>query len=74
MSKEHTDLKLLVKGLKKMALSLPLLFLSPYLLTLSFMNKENFVFYIAFILGLIAGAGAIYLIFKGISTIMKSIF
>ncbi len=71
---KHTDKQLLVKGIKKMALALPLLFLSPYLLTLSFMNKENFVFYVAFILGLIAGIAAVYLCFKGINTIMKSMF
>jgi len=73
MSK-HTDQKLLVKGLKKLALSLPFLFLSPYVLTLSFLNKENYTFYIFFALGIIFGALAIYLIFKGIGTIMKSIF
>lgn len=74
MGKEHTDKELLVKGIKKMAFALPLLFLSPYLLTLSFLNKENFVFYLALVGGIIAGAGAIYLCFKGLNTIMKSIF
>jgi hypothetical protein len=74
MSKEHTDLDLLKKGIKKMALALPLLFLSPYLLTLSFLNKETYVFYIFLFFGIVAGAAAIYLCFKGLSTIMKSIF
>ncbi|PKA81927.1 hypothetical protein ATE92_0041 [Ulvibacter sp. MAR_2010_11] len=71
---KHTDKDLLLKGIKKMALALPLLFLSPYLLTLSFLNKDNYMFYLALILGLIAGAGAIYLCFKGINTIIKSMF
>ncbi len=71
---KHTNQKLLTKGIKKMALALPLLFLAPYLLTLSFLNKENFTFYIFFLSGIIAGAGAIYLCFKGINTILKSIF
>lgn len=74
MSKPHTDLKQLVKGIKFMAMALPLLFLSPYLLSLSFLNKQNFSFYIFLVLGLIAGAGAIYLCFKGINTIIKSMF
>ncbi len=73
MSK-HTDQKLLVQGLKKLALSLPLLFLSPYVLTLSFLNKETYVFYIFFSIGIILGILAVYLVFKGISTVMKSIF
>lgn len=74
MGKEHTDLDLLKKGLKYMAFALPLLFLSPYLLTLSFLNKETYMFFIFLFFGIIAGAGAIYFCFKGINTIMKSIF
>ncbi len=74
MSKQHTDIKILKKGLTFLGLALPLLFLAPYLLTLSFLNKEKFIFYILLVVGIIAGAGAIYLLFKGINTIMKSIF
>lgn len=74
MGKEHTDFELLKKGLKFMAFALPLLFLSPYLLTLSFLNKETFMFFVFLFFGIIASAGAIYLCFKGINTIMKSIF
>jgi hypothetical protein len=74
MGKEHTYFDLLKKGLKFMAFTLPLLFLSPYLLTLSFLNKETYMFYVFLFFGIIAGAGAIYLLFKGINTIMKSIF
>ncbi|MDN3725510.1 DUF6095 family protein [Aequorivita sp. SDUM287046] len=74
MGKEHTDFELLKKGLKFMAFALPLLFLSPYLITLSFLNKENLMFFIFLFVGIIAGAGAIYFCFKGINTILKSIF
>ncbi|MGB3344410.1 MAG: DUF6095 family protein [Aequorivita sp.] len=74
MSKGHTDFNLLKRGLKFMAFALPLLILAPYLLTLSFLNKETFIFYVFLVCGLVAGAGAIYLCFKGINTIMKSIF
>tara|TARA_R110002050_G_scaffold221001_1_gene356801 strand:+ start:255 stop:479 length:225 start_codon:yes stop_codon:yes gene_type:complete len=74
MGREHTDFELLKKGLKYMAFALPLLFLSPYLLTLSFLNKETFMFYIFLFFGIIAEAGAIYLCFKGLNTILKSIF
>ena len=74
MSKEHTDLELLRKGVKYLAIALPLLFLSPYLITLAFLNTETIYGYVFFGLGFIAGVGAIYLVFKGINTIMKSIF
>lgn len=74
MGREHTDFDLLKKGLKFLAFALPLLFLSPYLLTLSFLNKEIFIFYAFLFFGIIAGAAAIFLFFKGINTVMKSIF
>lgn len=74
MSKKHTDFNILKKGLKFMAFAVPLLFAAPYLLTLSFLNKDIYMFYVFLGLGLVAGAGAIYLCFKGINTIMKSIF
>lgn len=71
---KKTDFKILKKGLKMMAWALPLLFLAPYLITLSFLNKETYIIYILFPLGLITAVGAIYLCFRGINTIMKSIF
>ena len=74
MGKEHTDFHLLKKGLKFMVFALPLLFLSPYLITLSFLNNETFMFYVFLFFGIVAGTGAIYLCFKGINTILKSIF
>jgi uncharacterized membrane protein YccC len=74
MSKEHTDVNLLRKGIKYLAIALPLLFLSPYLITLSFLNKETLMLYVFFTIGLLLGIGAVYLLFKGINTIMKSIF
>jgi hypothetical protein len=74
MSKEHTDVELLRKGVKYLAIALPLLFLSPYLITLAFLNTETIYGYVFFGLGFVAGVGAVYLVFKGINTIMKSIF
>lgn len=74
MSKKHTDLQVLMKGLKFLAGALPLLFLSPYLITMSALNKGHWSFYMFIILGLIAGIFAIILIFKGLKTIMNSIF
>jgi len=74
MGKKHTDFTILKKGLKYMAFALPLLFLAPILITLSGLNKDTFMFYVFIFFGIIAGAGAIYLCFKGINTIMKSIF
>ncbi|WP_310993014.1 DUF6095 family protein [Aequorivita marina] len=74
MGKGHTDLDLLKTGIKFLAFAVPLLFLGPYLLTLSFLNKETFMFYVFLPFGILAGAGAIFLCFKGINTIIKAIF
>lgn len=71
---KHTNKQVLVNGIKKLVFALPLMFLSPYLLTLSFLNKGSIMFYIFFGLGLIIGILAVYLCFKGINTIIKSVF
>jgi hypothetical protein len=71
---KHTNKKLLATGIKFMALSLPLMFLGPYLITLGFLNKTNSTFYIFFPIGLLFAAAAIFFAFKGIHTIMKSLF
>lgn len=73
MSKK-TDFKILKKGLKYLLFTLPLMALAPYLLTLSFLNIDTKIFYMLLPLGLIATVAAIYMLFKSINTIMKSIF
>jgi hypothetical protein len=74
MSQKHTDTKKLAKGIKYLAFTVPLLFLSPYILTLSFLNKENFSFYLFLIAGILIGSLAFFLFYKGIKTILDSIF
>tara|TARA_R110000851_G_scaffold224916_1_gene377720 strand:+ start:27 stop:269 length:243 start_codon:yes stop_codon:yes gene_type:complete len=71
---KHTDQRILVKGIKYLAIALPLLFLSPYLLSLAFLNKENYMFYVGLSLGVVLGGLAIWLIFKGLKTFMKAIY
>ncbi len=74
MTQKRTDKELLKKGIKYMAITLPMLFLCPYLLTLSFINKENVAFYIFLALGLIAFIVVLYLFYKGIKTILDALF
>jgi hypothetical protein len=70
-NRDHSNKKILVKGIRTLAMALPLLFLAPYLITLSFLNNNALLFLIP---AVAAGILAIYLGFKGISTIMKSLF
>ena len=71
---KHTNKSLLMKGLKYLAGALPLSFLGPGILYSSFKNQEHFLFLPVLIFALIAMAAAIFLMFKGISTIMKALF
>ena len=74
MNKQHTDTKLLVKGLKRLALGLPFIVLTTYILTIAFLNKETILLYIFLTLGIIVMGVTIYLMFDGIKLILKSIF
>ena len=71
---KYTDKQLLVKGLKRLALALPLLVLTTYILTFAFLNKDTIPLYIFLTLGIIAMAITIYLLFNGIKIILKSLF
>lgn len=74
MARGHTDKQLLLNGIKYLAITIPLLILTSYLFTLSFLNTENFMFYAALPLAIIGMAATIWLGFKGIRTIIRAVF
>lgn len=63
-----------MKGLKYLTGALPLSFLGPVVLFSSFKNQEHEWFIPILIFAILAMAAAIYLMFKGISTVMRSLF
>ncbi len=63
-----------MKGLKYLAGALPLSFLGPVVLFSSFKNQEHLWFIPILIFSILAMAAAIYLMFKGINTVMRSLF
>ncbi|WBL21703.1 DUF6095 family protein [Zunongwangia sp. HRR-M8] len=71
---KHTDRKLLSKGIKHLAGSLPLLFIGPIVVSSSFNNQDKPLFIPILILGILAMLSAIFLIFRGIMIVMKAIF
>lgn len=73
-NQKFTDKKLLVKGLKRLAVALPLLVLTTYIFTFAFLNKETIPLYWLLPLGILAMGLTIYLLFGGIKIILKSIF
>ncbi len=74
METPKTDRYLLVKGLKNMGLSVACMFLGPLLLHTALSNKEKPLYIPILILAILLCGLAIYLAFKGLQTIMNSIF
>lgn len=74
MKRNRTNKTLLVEGIKKMGLSLVCMLLGPTALHIAFSNKEKPLYIPISILGLLVCGGAIYFAFKGIKTIMDSVF
>lgn len=71
---KHTNKILLGKGLKYLGGALPLVFIGPSVLYSAFNNQDHPLYIAVLILGILACAGAIFLMFKGIGTLIKSLF
>jgi len=69
-----TDKQLLVKGVRYLAFALPLMFLGPSVIHSSFKNQEHPLYIPILGLGIIFCMLSVFLMFKGIQTIMKSLF
>ncbi|MDI9310736.1 MAG: DUF6095 family protein [Limnohabitans sp.] len=70
----HTNKQILTKGIKLLVFALPLMFIGPSVIFSSFKN-QNHPFYIPILgIGIILCLLSMFLIFKGIQTIMKSLF
>lgn len=64
----------MMKGLKYMAGALPLVIMGPTIIYSAFGNQENPWFIPVLIIGFLAFFFAIFLLFKGIGTLMKALF
>ena len=69
MSKE-TKKELLARGLRTLALSLPFIAAGPFVLHLGFQLRN----YLTITIGVLLMFVAIYLMFKGLNTILKAFF
>ncbi len=69
-----TNKTLLTKGIKYLAAALPLLFLGPVVITSAFKNEKHPLYVYVLILGILISLAAMFLIFKGINTVLKSLF
>lgn len=74
METPRTNRNLLVDGLKTMGLTLFLAFLGPFILHAGFSNLDKPLYIPLVIAGVLICGAAIYFGFKGIRTIMDSLF
>jgi len=74
METKRTNKEVLAEGLKKLGIALILLFSGPTLLHIVLTNKEKPFFIPLFIIAIIICALAVYFIFKGIKTLISSLF
>lgn len=70
----HTNKNKLIQGIKKMAISLLCMFLGPILIYLAFSNQEKSLYIPILIVGFIICTVAVVMAFKGLKTIMDSMF
>lgn len=71
---KRTNKEVLFKGVRYLAGALPLTFIGPSVIYSAFNNREHPLYAAILILGILACGGAMFLIYKGINTIMKAIF
>ena len=69
-----TNKEILTKGIKYLVWALPILFIGPPLIYNAFMNKQNVWHYLVLGIGIAACIGAVYLMFLGLKTMIRSLF
>lgn len=74
METNRTDKNILLKGFKFLFFALLSLFLGPILISLAFSNKEKALYIPILVIGCLISLLAIFFIFKGINTILNSMF
>jgi len=74
MKTNKTDKTILVQGIKLLIFSLLSLFMGPILLSIAFNSPDKPLYIPLLIVGCLISAFAIFLLFRGIKTIMNSMF
>jgi hypothetical protein len=70
----NTNKVLISKGIKYLAIALPLLFIGPSVIYNAFMNKHSLWHYLVLALGIAFCISAMYFMYLGFKTIMKGLF
>lgn len=70
----HTNRDYLNKGIKYMAWALPMFFIGPSVIYNAFQNQHTNWHYLVLAVGIAVCFFAVFFAFKGLNTIMKSLF
>lgn len=74
METKRTNKILLAKGVKRIAIAVLFMFISPVILHSAFQNKGHTLYIPIVIIGAIGAVFAIIMAFLGLNTILKSMF
>ncbi|WP_108868215.1 DUF6095 family protein [Aquimarina aquimarini] len=74
MEPKRTDKELLGKGVQRMAIAFIFMFISPVIIHSAFKNQDHPLYIPILIVGIIGAAFAIFMAFRGLKTIMESMF
>lgn len=74
METPKADKNRIYKGLQKIFIAIPLMFLGPIIIYSSFKNEEHFLYYPVLILGCLICLFSIYLFFIGLRTLVSGLF
>ena len=70
----RTDKEMMIKGIKKLALTVLLMFLAPIVIWQAFKNEDHPFYWPVLIIGLFLAIYAVHMGFKGIHTIVDALF
>ena len=74
METKKTNKTLLAKGVKRIAIAILFMFISPVILHSAFQNREHTLYIPVLIIGIAGAIFAIVMAFVGLNTVLKSMF
>ncbi len=74
MATPKADKNRIYKGLQKIFIAIPLMFVGPIIIYSSFKNQEHFLYYPVLILGCLICLFSMYLFFMGLRTLVSGLF
>lgn len=74
MATPKADKNRIYKGLQKVFIAIPLMFVGPIIIYSSFKNQEHFLYYPVLILGCLICLFSMYLFFMGLRTLVSGLF